>query len=72
MSELWSLEIHRSDAHLNRSPVFLSLSQGMQGPELILLCSDCRAGCCDMESLISWQPCSVRIHCKTLAQEDLC
>lgn len=62
MSEQWSLEIHRSDAHLNRAPVLLSLSRGMQDPELILLCSDCKAGCCDMERFISCQLCSVRIQ----------
>lgn len=67
MLEMLSLEIHRSDAHLSIPYKILSVWQRIWETQSILPCSDCKAGCCDMEScLISHQSYSLRIQLENI------
>uniref|UniRef100_A0A8D0KZN2 Syntaxin 1A n=1 Tax=Strix occidentalis caurina TaxID=311401 RepID=A0A8D0KZN2_STROC len=52
--------------------MFLSASRRIQDVESVLHCCDCKAGCCDVEGLISQWSYSLRIQMENLVQQDVC
>lgn len=66
MLEVQNLGIHRSDANLSKPQMFLSALQRIQDIESALHCCDCKAGCCDVEGLISWWFYSLRIQMENI------
>uniref|UniRef100_A0A8C0EUJ5 Syntaxin 1A n=1 Tax=Bubo bubo TaxID=30461 RepID=A0A8C0EUJ5_BUBBB len=51
--------------------MFLSASRRIQDVESVLHCCDCKAGCCDVEGLISQWSYSLRIQMENLVQQDV-
>lgn len=66
MPEVRSLGTRRSDANLNKLQMFLSALQRIQDVESVLHCCNCRAGCCDVEGLISRWSYSLRIQLENI------